>query len=63
MHFHDKDAVAFFLADGTLSGTDEKGETGSSEHHFGLIRANTRGRQHTEMLARGKASALIVELK
>ena len=62
-HFHDKDAVAFFLADGTLGGTDAQGQTGSSDHHFGLIRLAPRGRQHTEALIKGKASALIVELK
>ena len=63
MHFHDKDVVVTYLADGALTSTDAQGKAVVNEHHFGYTKFNARDRVHTELLARGQGSALMVELK
>jgi redox-sensitive bicupin YhaK (pirin superfamily) len=63
MHFHDKDVVVTYLADGALTSTDPQGKAVVNEHHFGYTKFNARDRVHTETLTRGQASALMVELK
>ena len=63
MHFHDKDVVVTYLADGTLTSTDAQGRATANERHFGETRFNARDRAHTEMLARGEGRAMMVELK
>ena len=63
MHFHDKDVVVTYLADGALTSTTPQGTSATNEHQFGLTKFNARDRVHTEMLARGQASAMMVELK
>jgi hypothetical protein len=63
MHFHDKDVVVTYLADGALTSTDPQGKAVVNEHHFGYTKFNPRDRVHTELLARGQGSALMVELK
>jgi predicted metal-dependent enzyme (double-stranded beta helix superfamily) len=63
MHFHDKDVVVTYLADGALTSTDAQGRAVVNEHHFGYTKFNARDRVHTELLARGQGSAMMVELK
>jgi len=63
MHFHDKDVVVTYLADGALTSTDPRGKAVVNEHHFAYTKFNARDRVHTETLTRGQASALMVELK
>ena len=63
MHFHDKDVVVTYLADGALTSTDSQGKAVVNEHHFGYTKFNARDRVHTELLARGQGSAMMVELK
>ena len=63
MHFHDKDVVVTYLADGALTSTDRQGKSAANEVRFGLTRFNARDRVHTEMLARGQGRAMMVELK
>jgi hypothetical protein len=63
VHFHDKDVVVTYLADGALTSTDPQGKAVVNEHHFGYTTFNARDRVHTETLTRGQASALMVELK
>jgi hypothetical protein len=63
MHFHDKDVVVTYLADGALTSTDAQGRSTVNEHQFGYTKFNARDRVHTEKLERGQASAMMVELK
>jgi len=63
MHFHDKDAVVVFEEDSALKSTTPDGKSVVNENKFGDIRFNRRDRTHTELLVRGTASAVIVELK
>lgn len=63
MHFHDKDTLVVFEATGALQSTAPDGKTTASEHKFGDIRFNRRDRTHSELLLRGHARAVIVELK
>jgi hypothetical protein len=63
MHFHDKDTVVVFMDDGTLKSTKPSGESVVNEVSFGLTKFNARDRVHTEELVRGRARAIIVELK
>jgi redox-sensitive bicupin YhaK (pirin superfamily) len=63
MHFHDKDVVVTYLADGALTSTDAQGKAVVNPHHFGYTKFNARDRVHTELLARGQGSAMMVELK
>ena len=63
MHFHDKDVVVTYLADGELTSTDPKGERVVNPHSFGFTKFNPRDRVHTETLTKGQGRAIIVELK
>jgi hypothetical protein len=63
MHFHDKDVVVTYLADGELTSTDPKGASVVNPHSFGFTKFNTRDRVHTETLTKGQGRAIIVELK
>lgn len=63
MHFHDKDVVVTYLADGALTSTDPRGAQVVNPHHFGFTKFNPRDRVHTETLTHGQARAVLVELK
>ena len=63
MHFHDKDVVVVYLADGALRSTDPDGAAVVNTHYYGFTKFNARNRVHTEELVRGNARAIIVELK
>ena len=51
------------LADGVLASTTPDGKTVQNTNSHGLAKFNPRGRVHEEELVKGKASAVIVELK
>ena len=63
MHFHDKDTLVVFEATGALQSTTPDGKITASDNKFGDIRFNRRDRTHSELLLRGQARAVIVELK
>jgi len=63
MHFHDKDALVVYEATGALQSTTPDGKSTVNEYKFGDIRFNRRDRVHTELLLRGRAHAVITELK
>jgi hypothetical protein len=63
MHFHDKDVVVVYLADGELKSTTPEGKTDVNPISFGLTRFNAPNRTHTEEVVKGAARAIIVELK
>lgn len=62
-HFHANDVVVVHLADGVLASTTPDGKTVMNPNSHGLAKFNPRGRVHEEELVKGKASAVIVELK
>jgi len=62
-HFHANDVVVVHLADGVLASTTPDGKTAMNPNSFALTKFNPRGRVHEEELVKGKASAVIVELK
>jgi quercetin dioxygenase-like cupin family protein len=63
MHFHDKDVVVTYMADGALKSTSPDGQSQTNENSFGLTKFNARNRTHTEQLVRGKSRVIAVELK
>jgi quercetin dioxygenase-like cupin family protein len=63
MHFHDKDVVVTYMADGALKSTTPDGQSQTNENSFGLTKFNARNRTHTEQLVRGKSRVIAVELK
>jgi hypothetical protein len=63
LHFHANDVVVVHLADGVLASTTPDGKTAMNPNSFGLTKFNPRGRVHYEELVKGKATAVIVELK
>ena len=63
MHFHDKDVVVVYLADGELKSTTADGKSEVNAISFGLTRFNAPNRSHTEEVVKGAARAIIVELK
>lgn len=63
MHFHGTDVVVVFTADGVLESFTPDGKTAMTPNSFGLARFSPRGRVHQEELVKGKASAVMVELK
>jgi len=63
MHFHSKDVVVTFLADGVLASITPDGKTVLNPHHFGLTKFSPRARVHQEELLEGAARAVMVELK
>jgi len=62
-HFHANDVVVVHMADGVLASTTPDGKTVMNANLHGLTKFNPRGRVHEEELVKGKASAVIVELK
>jgi hypothetical protein len=62
-HFHANDVVVVHLADGVLASTTPDGKTVMNTNTVGLTKFNPRGRIHEEELVKGKATAVIVELK
>jgi hypothetical protein len=62
LHFHDKDVVVVYLADGALTSTTPDGVSAVNEHSFGFAKFNPGNRAHTELLSRGSARAIIIEL-
>jgi len=63
MHFHDKDLVVVYLADGQLKSTTPDGKSETYPISPGLTKFNAANRTHTEEVVRGSARAIIVELK
>ena len=63
MHFHDKDVVVVYLADGELKSTTPEGNVDVNPISFGLTKFNRPNRSHTEEVVKGSARAIIVELK
>jgi hypothetical protein len=63
MHFHDKDVVVVYLADGALKSTTPDGQSTTNDFSVGTTRFNLRDRAHTEVLAKGSGRAVITELK
>src|SRR5262245_60853661 len=63
MHYHDKDVVVVYLADGELKSTTPDGESVVNPISFGMTRFNAPDRSHTEELVKGAARAIITELK
>jgi hypothetical protein len=63
MHFHDKDALVIYEETGALKSTTPDGQSVTTDIEFGGVRFSPRGRLHTEILAHGKAHAVITELK
>ncbi len=63
MHFHDKDVVVVYLEDTALTSTTPQGAKTLNEYKAYDIRFNKRDRTHTELLAHGTGSAMMLELK
>ena len=63
MHFHDKDVVVIYLEDTALTSTTPEGAKTLNEYKTYDIRFNKRDRTHTELLAHGTGSAMMLELK
>jgi hypothetical protein len=63
MHFHDKDTLVVFEANGPLQSTTPDGKSTVNDYKFGDIRFNGRDRTHTELLLHGAQHAVIIELK
>ena len=63
MHFHDKDVLVVFEANGTLQSTTPDGKSTVSEIQFAKVSFNRRDRTHSELLLSGYARAVVIELK
>ena len=63
MHFHDKEVVVVYVANGELKSTTPDGKSDVNPISFGLTRFNAPNRSHTEELVKGSARAIIVEFK
>jgi hypothetical protein len=63
LHFHDKEAVVVFEAQGELKSTTLDGRTTPVPLNNGKVSYNARNRVHTEVLVSGAASAVVTELK
>jgi hypothetical protein len=63
MHFHDKDVVVVYLEDTALTSTTLDGAKKQNDYKAFDIRFNKRDRTHTELLAHGTGSAMMMELK
>jgi hypothetical protein len=63
LHFHRRDVVVVYTADGTLASLTPDGKTQMNPHHFGFTKFSPKGRVHQEELVKGTASAVMVELK
>ncbi len=63
MHFHARDVVVTYVADGVLASITPDGKTVLNPHSFGLTKFSPRARVHQEELVKGAARAVMVELK
>jgi hypothetical protein len=63
LHFHANDVVVVHTEEGVLASTTPDGKTAMNRNWYGLAKFNPRGRIHQEELVKGKATAVIVELK
>ena len=63
MHFHSKDAIVVYLADGEVKSTTLEGKTTVYPLTFGLSKFGARDRVHREEYVSGKVHAIVVELK
>jgi hypothetical protein len=63
VHYHPNDVVVVFMADGVLASTTPDGKTAMNPNSYGFTKFSPRGRVHHEELVKGKASAVMVELK
>jgi hypothetical protein len=63
MHFHDKDALVVYLEPTALVSTTPDGSKTENDYKAFDIRFHEGNRTHTELLARGNGSAMIMELK
>lgn len=63
MHFHDKDVVVVYLEPTALISTTPEGSKTLNEYQAFDIRFNKGNRTHTESLAHGTGSAMMMELK
>lgn len=63
MHFHARDVVVTYLADGVLASITPDGKTVRNPNHLGLVKFSPRDRVHQEELVEGAARAVMVELK
>lgn len=63
MHFHDKDTLVVFEETGSVKSTTPDGKSAVADFKFGEVRFAPRNRSHSEILAGGKAHAVITELK
>jgi hypothetical protein len=63
MHFHDKDVVVVYLEPTALVSTTPNGAKKLNEYQAFDIRFNKGDRTHTESLAHGEGSAMMMELK
>ena len=63
MHFHDKDVVVVYLEDTASLSTTREGAKTLNEYKAFDIRFNKGNRTHTESLAHGTGSAMMLELK
>jgi hypothetical protein len=63
MHFHDKQVVVVYLADGKLKSTTPDGKSVVNTISFGLTTFNAPNRSHSEELVEGSARAVITEFK
>jgi quercetin dioxygenase-like cupin family protein len=62
-HFHARDVVVVYLADGVLKSTTPDGKSVLNPHSFASTKFSPRGRVHYEELVEGQARAVMVELK
>ena len=63
VHYHDKDVAVVYMEDTALTSTTPDGKKVLNEYKAGETRFNLRDRTHTELLARGTGSAVMMELK
>ncbi len=63
VHFHEKDVVVVYLEDTALISTTPDGAKKLNEYKAFDIRFNKRDRTHSELLAHGTGSAMMMELK
>ena len=63
MHFHDKQVVVVYMADGKLKSTTPDGQSVVNTISFGKTTFNEPNRTHSEELVDGSARAVIVEFK
>jgi hypothetical protein len=62
-HFHGKDVVVVYLANGETLSTAPDGKATPGVARFGEAKFNPRNRTHSEMLVKGEHHVIAVELK